>query len=184
MVQKRVAWVLILSAVLVIGLLYQNVQLRWYREQSVELQAAWIGSSLRTAHDHLTAALTAAEQGEIDRAAEEISAAEVQLERANMADAAYEVSLGRRDLTGSIRTGSTGLSAPLRLYAGLLRSTRQGIERRGWSAEDESALRSVAQELAVMREIITEEVLVENNADRIMSKVEELRERLRLGEPR
>ncbi len=130
----------------------------------------------------MTRALELAEKGEIYTATQELSEAQAQLERAEVAERAYSLSLDRRGITGETEVGAMGFGTSLRHYADLLKANRYAMEQRGWGGEEESVLRAVAHDLRLVREALTEELLAGNDASRIAIRVESLRGKLEMDD--
>lgn len=154
-------WLLWIAIGLVAFLIYENAQLRWYRDRRITYQANLLSNSLAHAHDYLHQALEAAEQGKHDLAADELFEAYVAMERAVVAENSFSLALERRGLFET-RTGATGFQKPIWLSSQLLKANLRHVERKGWTADVLTPLHQVRQDLELLRDTLTPELLLKH----------------------
>lgn len=150
-----------LSAVIIAVLLYQQLELRWYRDQSMHLLANRLSTSLRMARTEVERALEQGRQGDREAASQWLAIAEVELAGASVAESGYSLALDRR--FAREQGHSTGFGMTIRVYGSTARSARIDLARSGWTLGMETQLSAMAHDLNLIGNLLTEDLL--NRAD-------------------
>lgn len=167
-----------LSIVIIAMLFYQNLELRWYRDQSVHLLANRLSTSLQMATQDAEKALEAGRHGNYHTTSDWLASVEVELQGASVAESGYGWALNRRF---SSTHRSTGFMFTFTHYASMAKSARQDLERSGWTQELDAELSNMAHDLKLIGSLLTEDLLNRQNYNEIQSAAEALKPQLKGG---